>query len=143
MKMRFLAPCLLLLVMGCAGAKAVPQKSLYQRLGGLHGISAVVNKSVDRISADKRVNEFFANFDISVIRQHFIQLLCVASGGPCKYEGRSMEESHKGLHITNSAFDAVLEDIGFTMKKLKVGDEEQDEVIQLLNSMRKEIVEVR
>jgi hemoglobin len=133
----------LVFLAGCAGGKPAADKPLYQRLGGLKGISVVVNKSIDRISADSRVNQFFANFDLSVIREHFIQMLCVASGGPCKYEGRSMKESHQGLHITGAAFDAVLEDIGFTMKRLKVGEHEQDEVLNLLNSLRKDIVEVK
>lgn len=141
--MKKLALVLLITVIGCAGGGSAPQRSLYQRLGGLRGITEVVSKSIDRIGRDSRVNSFFENFDISVLREHFIQMICVGSGGPCKYEGRSMPEAHRGLHITNAAFDAVVEDFAFTMKKLKVGTQEEDEVIKFLNDRRKEIVEVR
>jgi hemoglobin len=133
----------MLCLAACASSPAAPKGSLYERLGGHKGIKLVVNKAVDRISADKRVNEFFKGFDIEIIREHFVQLLCVASGGPCSYEGRSMKDSHQGLHITNAAFDAVLEDIGFTMRDCRLGAREQDDVFKILNGLRTQIVEER
>ena len=135
----------LFLTVGCAGGHAKPAdaKSLYLRLGSLKGISAVIHQSLVRIAGDPRVKDYFAGADLQKLEDHFIQLACVGAGGPCKYEGRSMAESHEGLHITNAAFDAVLEDILFTMRKLKVHGVEQDQVLSLLNSMRKDIVAIK
>jgi hemoglobin len=89
------------------------------------------------------VKDYFADADLQVLEKHFVQLTCVASGGPCSYQGKSMKESHERLHITNAAFDAVVEDIFFTMRKFKVGGDEQDEVIAILIAQRKDIVEVK
>ena len=137
----------LLLLGGCASTgKASAKtgtKSLYARVGGLPAIKALIHGSVKRISRDSRVNEFFKGIDLDTLSEHFIQLACVGTGGPCKYEGKGMKEVHEDLHITNAAFDAVLEDIAFTLRDLKVHTAEQDEVLGLMNSMRKDVVELR
>jgi hemoglobin len=132
----------------CAGAPAKPAsdhggKSLYERLGGLPAIKAVTHAALLRIVKDPRVKDYFADADLAVLEKHFVQLTCLASGGPCKYEGHSMKEAHERLHITNAAFDAVVEDILFTLKKFKVGSDEIDEVVAILNAQRKDTVEVR
>jgi hemoglobin len=145
MRNSFLVLCALL-AFGCAGAgthKDAASKSLYLRLGGVKGIKAVIDLSVERIGKDARVKDYFVGVDIPALKQHFVELACVGSGGPCEYGGRSMKAAHEGLAITNSAFDAVLEDILFSMRKLKVGSDEQGEVLGLLNGMRKDIVELK
>jgi hemoglobin len=146
MRPRLLILCALF-AFGCAGAQAhkgaAAPKSLYLRLGGLKGIKAVVDLAVGRIGKDPRVKDYFEGVDVGALKQHFVELTCVGTGGPCEYSGRSMKESHEDLLITNAAFDAVLEDILFSMRKLKVGSDEQGEVLRLLNSMRKDIVELK
>ncbi len=135
-----------LLCFGCAQAavhKPVGAKSLYVRLGKLDAIKAVINLSVDRILKDPRVKDYFVHADEAALRRHFIQLACAGTGGPCKYEGRAMKATHEGMLITNAAFDAVLEDILYTLRKLKVGSDEQAELMQLLNGMRKDVVELK
>jgi hemoglobin len=131
--------------MGCASGQPAAKngKTLYERVGGMPAIKALVIGTKDRIVKDPRVNVYFAGFDLDPIVEHFIQLACVATGGPCKYQGRSMKETHKGMHITNAAFDAVMEDIMFTAKKLKVKQPEQDEIADLFNGLRKDIVEIK
>jgi len=132
---------------GCASGGPAPSvkngRTLYQRLGGMPAIKALVIGVKDRAVSDPRTREYFKGFDPEPIVEHFIQLACVATGGPCKYEGRPMKQVHKGLHITNAAFDAFMEDILFTAKKLKVKQAEQDEVAGLFNATRKDIVEIK
>ena len=126
-----------------AAASKPGSKSLYERLGGQPAVEAVVHASLQRIVKDPRVKDYFAQSDLGPLEKHFIQLTCVVTGGPCKYEGHGMKEGHERLHITNAAFDAVLEDIFFTLRKFKVGGDEQDELIAILNAQRKDIVEVK
>jgi hemoglobin len=135
----------ILALTGCAssGSTVKGGKSLYERVGGMPAIKALVIGTKDRVVKDSRVNSYFAGFDLDPIVEHFIQLACVATGGPCKYEGRSMKETHQGMHITSAAFDAFMEDIMFTAKKLKVKQAEQDEIAALFNGLRKDIVEIK
>lgn len=118
-------------------------KPLFERIGGLPAVEALVAQTLQRILKDPRIKEYFKGADLERVGEHFVTLACKATGGPCKYEGRSMKESHEGMHVTNSAFDAVMEHILFTMRKLKVPGKEQGEIMKIFNALRKDIVEVR
>ena len=67
--------------------------------------------------------------------------ICEASGGPCRYAGMDMKAAHKGMGITNVAFDALVGDLVATLDKFKVGEQEKKELLAVLGPMRKEIVE--
>lgn len=116
--------------------------SLYDRLGGLAAISAVVDSAVARIAADDRANQKFARSDLSRLKKEFTDQLCQATGGPCTYTGRSMRDTHAGMEVTGGEWDAVIEDIEATLEDFKVPKTEQKELIDLLLPLRSEIVEV-
>ena len=116
--------------------------SLYDRLGGLGAISAVVDSAVARIAADDRANQKFARTDLPRLKKEFTDLVCQATGGPCTYTGRSMLDSHAGMKVTDGEFDAVIEDIEATLEGFKVPETEQKELLDLLLPLRGEIVEV-
>ena len=136
------ALCLLLTL--TTGAAAQRQKTLYERLGGYDAIAAVVDDFIGRLIADKQFERFFAGHSVDSkkhIRQLFIDQLCAATGGPCIYMGRTMKVSHEGLGITEADWDASAKHLVATLNKLKVKKREQDEVIALVNSLKKDIVE--
>ena len=97
------------------------EKSLYQRLGGKKGITAVVDDFVARVAADKRINHFFANTNIPHLKKCVVNQICEATGGPCKYTCRSMKDAHAGMGVTTADFNAFVEDLVATLNKLKVG----------------------
>src|SRR5437764_9566833 len=133
----------LLLTLG-AGASAQKQKTLYERLGGYDAIAAVVDDFIGRLIADKQFERFFAGHSVDSkkhIRQLFIDQLCAATGGPCIYGGRTMKVSHEGLGITEADWDASAKHLVATLNKFKVQKREQDEVIALVNTLKKDIVE--
>jgi hemoglobin len=119
------------------------QRSLYQRLGGRAAITAVVNDFVGNVARDKRINGFFADTDIPRLKRLLVQQICAGSGGPCKYEGRSMREAHRGLNIRNRDFDALVEDLVISLNKFGVRPREQRELLALLGPMRRDVVQRR
>jgi hemoglobin len=90
---------------------AAKEKSLYERLGGKPAITAVVDDFVARVAADRRINRFFANTDITPFKARLVDQICEASGGPCKYTGQDMQTAHQGMGISNADFDALVEDL--------------------------------
>jgi hemoglobin len=116
--------------------------SLYDRLGGLDAITAVVDSVVARIAADDRVNQKFARTDVPRLKKEFTDQLCQATGGPCTYTGRSMRDSHAGMKVTGGEWDVVIEDIEATLGEFKVPETEQKELLDLLLPLRGEIVEI-
>jgi hemoglobin len=116
--------------------------SLYDRLGGLDAITAVVDSVVARVAADDRANQKFARTDVPRLKKEFTDQLCQATGGPCTYTGRSMRDSHAGMKVTGGEWDAVIEDIEATLGEFKVPETEQKELLDLLLPLRGEIVEI-
>jgi hemoglobin len=146
--MRF-APLAFVLIaaLGCAGpqekkpAASVPAStSLYEQLGGTAGITKVVDLFFARLNGDARINTLFANVDHNDLRRLVIEQLCEGSGGPCKYSGRSMEESHSGLHLTDADYSAFMGDLVAAMDDAKVPLAQQNQLIALLAPMKPQIV---
>ena len=116
--------------------------SLYERLGGLDAITAVVDSFVARCAGDGRINPKFARTDVPRLKKMLVDQVCEAAGGPCAYSGRAMKETHDGMGVTAGEFDALVEDLVATLDEFDVPKEEQDELLGLLAPMRDEIVEV-
>src|SRR5690349_10128113 len=69
-----------LLAVSPASAQTM-QKSLYERLGGMDAIRAVVDDFVGNVAADKRINKFFANTDITRLKTNLVNQICQGTGG--------------------------------------------------------------
>jgi hemoglobin len=134
-----------LVMAGCAGQEPAPrlakEKSLYERLGGKPAITAVVDEFVARVATDTRINRFFNGTDIPHFKMVLTDQICEASGGPCKYTGRDMQATHRGMGITNAHFDALVEDLVGALDKFKVPAKEKNDLLAVLGPMRKDIVE--
>lgn len=143
------------LAAGCAGAppakhgtpaaKAAPaarqgSDALFRALGGEAGIAHVVDASLAEIHGDLRINFFFEKTDMADLRRLLIEQICAATGGPCTYTGRSMEEAHSGLNITDADFDAFVEDLVRAMNSLKVPADLQKQLLGVLGPMRPQVV---
>ena len=116
--------------------------SLYERLGGIKAITAVVESFRDRVAGDNRINQKFAKTDLGRLREMLIDQVCEAAGGPCRYTGRSMKDAHAGMKVTSGEFDALVADLVATLNHFKVGKTEQDEILAVLGPLKTDIVEV-
>ncbi len=116
------------------------KKSLYERLGGVDAIRAVVDDFVANVAADKRINRFFAHTDIDRLKRNLVDQLCQGTGGPCTYTGRSMKEAHAGMGVRSRDFNALVGDLSKSLKKFKVPAREQRELVAILAPMKKDIV---
>jgi hemoglobin len=125
-----------------AGSAQTP-KSLYERLGGQSAIVAVVDDFVGNVAKDKRINAFFAKADIGRLKARLVEQICAGTGGPCFYSGRDMMCAHAGMGIRSADFDALVGDLGKTLKKFKVPKKEQGELVAILAPMKRDIVERR
>jgi hemoglobin len=122
-------------------ATAVPQKaSLFDRLGGLGAIQAVVEEFVGNLRADDRINSFFINSDLVKLRGFLVDQICAATGGPCTYGGRDMKTTHAGMGVKDAHFTALVEDLIKALDKFKVPAAEKSELLSALASMKGDIV---
>jgi hemoglobin len=116
--------------------------TLYERLGGLDAITAVVEDFVARCADDGRINGKFVRTDIPRLKKMLVDQVCEAAGGPCTYTGRGMRETHDGMQVTAGEFDALVEDLVATLDHFDVPKAEQGELLGLLGPLRDDIVEV-
>jgi hemoglobin len=127
--------------MQAAWAAGPKGTSLYERLGGREAITAVVGTFVGNVGADKRINGYFASTDLAKLKIHLVNQICEASGGPCKYTGRTMKQTHAGMGVTDAAFNALVEDLVAALDHHKVGKAEKDDLLGVLGPMKSDIVE--
>src|SRR5499426_2695580 len=91
--------------------------SLYDRLGGVYSIATVIDDFIDRIMVDPRLNanprvdEAHHRVSPAGFKYLVTEMVCWATGGPQKYIGRSMKDSHQHLMITATEWDAFLDDL--------------------------------
>jgi hemoglobin len=114
--------------------------SLYSRLGGKPAIRLVVEDFVQNVAADHRINGFFGSTNIPRLKRLLVEQICEASGGPCRYGGRSMRAAHRGLGIRNADFNALVQDLGRSLNKYGVPAREQRELTAILLPLKRDIV---
>jgi hemoglobin len=119
------------------------QDSLYKRLGGYDALAAVTDDFLGRLATDAKEGRFFvglSNDSKTRVRQHVVDFLCVATGGPCKYTGRDMETAHTGLNITEEDWNIAVKALGDTLNKFKVPAREPGEVVSAIAGLKSKIV---
>jgi hemoglobin len=120
--------------------------SLYERLGGVYSIATVIDDFIDRVMADPRlnanprVNEAHHRVPPAGFKYLVTEMVCWAAGGPQKYTGQSMKDSHQELLIKPAEWDAFLEDLQQTLDKFAVPKAEQAEIRAIVASTQADIV---
>lgn len=143
-RMRTLATVLGVTVVlaGCATVQTKP--TLYERLGGMLAIHAVMDDFMPRLAKDPALKPRFEKVPpvrMLRLKAALAEQICEAAGGPCSYTGKDMKAAHAGMGITSAEFDALVKHLTASLDKLKVSTEEKNELLAALGPMKKEIVE--
>lgn len=130
-------------------ANAQPEgatQPLYERLGGLNGITVVVDDFINRLVANKQLNRNPAinagrkSSPPPYLKFQVSQLVCELSGGPCKYTGKTMKESHAHLNISEKEWDVMAREFKKSLNKFKVPAAEQKELFDMVGKTKTDIV---
>ena len=116
------------------------EDTLYSDMGGQPGINKIADVSVDNYLADPRIKDIFSESNIDRIRAELKDQFCVIAGGPCRYTGHSMEATHKGLHLTNANFNALVEDLQSAMDSCNIPFATQNRFLARLAPMQHQVV---
>ncbi|QDU31364.1 Group 1 truncated hemoglobin GlbN [Anatilimnocola aggregata] len=120
--------------------------SIYERLGGVYSIAAVVDDFIDRImvnpalNANAKVDEAHHRVSKAGFKYLVTEMVCWATGGPQKYTGKSMRESHEHLAITEPEWQVFLQDFQDSLDKFQVPQAEQRELFAIVASTKRDIV---
>ena len=120
--------------------------SLYDRLGGVYNIAPVVHNLIDhvmidpRLNANPRVDEAHHRVSAAGFKYFVTEMLCEAAGGPQRYSGRPMGDSHRHLMIIEEEWLAFMDDLQQTLDKFGVPRPEQNEIKAIVESTHEAIV---
>ena len=115
-------------------------QSLFERLGGVEGITKIASDLTDNHVANKATAPRFSNSNIAMLKNAFATFIISGTGGPNVYKGRDVWSAHKGMNISAVEFMAVLDNILAALTKNNVGQREQEEFLYILYSMRSQVV---
>ncbi|WP_143750563.1 MULTISPECIES: group 1 truncated hemoglobin [unclassified Mesorhizobium] len=135
--------------------QTTPEKSLYERLGGVFAIAAVVNYFSDAVVKNPIVGQKSKNPQLRQWHSKNLERLpglkfmrtlwgCDVSGGPYKFVATrpgstplGLEEAHRRLKISPPAFDEVAAELGRTLDHFKIAKSEKDEVLAAFAAHRR------
>jgi hemoglobin len=122
-----------------------PTPNLYERLGGISAITAVVDQFLANVVGDNVINARFAPtvadpFRTQLLRNNLIDQICAGAGGPCQYKGKTMLEAHTGMQITEAEFNALVGDLVAALDQFNVPTQEKNELLGILGPMKDDIV---
>ncbi|MGF1699066.1 group 1 truncated hemoglobin [Photobacterium makurazakiensis] len=120
--------------------------SLYNRLGGLAPITAVVSDFIDvmvvddTLNANPAIDDARKNIPAAYLKYHVTSMVCQATGGPCQYHGRAMKESHSHLNISVAEWQHMVVLLKGVFDKYEVPEQEQQELLAIVDSTQDDIV---
>lgn len=115
-------------------------RSLFERLGGIEGITNLANDVIDNHLENKMIATRFAKSDVSKLKNAAATFFISGTGGPDVYKGKDLLSAHQGMNISAIEFMAVLDDVLAAFEKNNIDQREQEEVLFVLYSMRSQIV---
>lgn len=127
---------------------AATKKALWDRLGGEAGVRAVLKEFVANAAKDPKANlDRNGNYPLTAergarVEQLLVEQISSLTGGPFKYTGRDMKNTHAGMKITQSEFNAAAGHLVAALKKYKVPQTEIDELVAIIATTAKDMVEV-
>lgn len=119
------------------------QATLFERIGGEAAVNAAVDIFYDKVLSDYRINRYFGKTDMTKQAQHLKAFMTLAFGGPDRYTGRSLRDSHARLvsmGLNDMHYDCVMEHLGATLQELNVPDAIISEAAALVESVRDEVL---
>jgi methyl-accepting chemotaxis protein len=122
------------------GNKAADSESLFDRLGGMSAIAAVVDRFYDRVVNDPELRPFFERANVTLLRKRQASYIAQALGGPAAYRGKDMAAAHERLGVEPIHFDRVAGHLAAALNSMDISSSLIDEVIDVIAPLKADIV---
>lgn len=119
--------------------------TLYERLGGAAGIASIVDDIVAAHLSNPLIKARFLPYldrpeRVEEIKKHNRDFLGAGSGGPEKYTGRSMLETHRGMNISEAEYMAVMDDIMAVLEKHGIDESARKDVLAITFALKGDVI---
>ncbi len=126
----------LLVLSACASSG----QTAYSKFGEMPTVYAITDNFINLIEHEPRILKYFAGVDIAEFRQHFATQLCMETGGPCVYTGRTMQDAHAMMNITEADFNLTVELLIKACSQAGLATSEINYLLMKLAPMRKDML---
>ena len=116
------------------------EKPLYVRLGEDEGVHALTTEVVRLHKENDAINHMFTHVDSERLAKNVADFAAAGTGGPQNYSGRTMPAAHSNLHLTDADFLSAGGDIVTAMTTLGYGENEINEFVCILVSLKDQVV---
>ena len=134
------------LISWAQGAADNSTASLYDRLGGAEGISAIVDDVVEAHMVNPTIEKRFLPYkgtpELELAKKHLAEFFIAGSGGPFPYTGRDLKEVHTGMNISHKEFMAALDDTMMVLTKRGIDEETKKDVMAIFWSLKDMVIEL-
>ncbi|HEX9566707.1 MAG TPA: group 1 truncated hemoglobin [Thermoplasmata archaeon] len=117
----------------------MPEPTLYERLGGVYAIAAVVDHFSDEIVQKHSIeknnpyikdwNTKKAGYRLPGLKFLRTLWLCAIAGGPFQYTGKALGDAHFDFQLTPGEFDEIATELARSLDHFKVPKREKEEVL--------------
>jgi hemoglobin len=119
--------------------------TLFDRLGGKQGITAIVDDTVAAHMNNPAIKARFLPYKdqparMAVIKQHTVEFFSMGSGGNVAYTGKDMVTTHTGMNISPEEYMHVIDDIFLALDKHGMTEETKKDVLAILWSLKGMII---
>ena len=115
--------------------------SLVDRLGGRDGVSRAVYALYDRLANDDATAGYFEDVKLTDLRAHMTDFLLAAlTGRDGVYRGRPLDQAHRGVGVTDLAFDRTVHHLVAVLTEAGVVEPDVTTIVDQLAPLRSLVV---
>jgi len=122
-------------------------KTLWERLGNAGGVQKIAHTILQNSIEDPKLRPKLVRadkkLDAKAFEQSLVEYISSVTGGPLPYNGKNMKAAHAGMKITDDEFNAMAAIVEGALKSNIVDPADIKEFMTLLETTRKDIVEVK
>lgn len=125
------------------------EQSLYERLGGVYAIAAVIDRFSDQLLRNPKIvnaNPKLKEWHTEKYKERMPGLkfnrtlwVCAVAGGPYEYTAKKLDDAHFNLHISPEVFDEVSAELADTLDHYKVPESAKHEVLAAFNAYKPDV----
>jgi len=123
-----------------APSAALP-KTLFTRLGGEARIHVITREMVRLHQANPTLSSIVHKYNVDYLADILARYLITATGGPKRYDGPPLNQTHAHLHLSNAHFLAGGEDFSEAMTNVGASQDDILDTMCLLGGLKSQIVQ--
>lgn len=116
------------------------EASLFDRLGGVEGVSRLVVQFYSRVLSDPALRPYFHGVPLDKLQRMQLEFFSAALDGPLSYSGRGLQHAHQAHHIPRRHFQDFVEHLFETLRDSALAEDERYAVIARINTFADEVI---